>query len=224
LSAIAASAVGAGIEPAEGALTVRPVYQHTSPTRRKRAPLDSGAASAVRGRPPRARLARRHAASNCQRSRAHVRRVGSGSWTRTNIQGVRDPGPAVRRSRSALAGNRTLTGGLRTRCSANELQAQIPWPASGGARYARHCAPSSERRAHTTSESGENRTLTAQGKNLARCRYATDSLSANLMFNVECHSNTPLADGERRSSSPETRKAASVTRAAFTEISGKRAR
>src|SRR5450432_3644807 len=52
LSAIAASAVGAGIEPAEGALTVRPVYQHTSPTRWKRH-LGSEAASAGHGRPPR---------------------------------------------------------------------------------------------------------------------------------------------------------------------------
>src|SRR5258706_10917565 len=42
--------------------------------------------------------------------------------------------------------------------------------------------------AHTSSESGENRTLTAQGKNLARCLYATDSLSANLWFDNECHS------------------------------------
>ena len=76
----------------------------------------------------------------------------------------------------ALAGNRTLTGGLRTRCSTNELQAQI---------HVYRGVPSP---AHTSSESGENRTLTAQGKNLARCLYATDSLSANRMFDNECHS------------------------------------
>src|SRR6266436_146150 len=33
-------AVGAGIEPAEGALTVRPVFQHTSPTRPDAAPCE----------------------------------------------------------------------------------------------------------------------------------------------------------------------------------------
>ena len=76
----------------------------------------------------------------------------------------------------APAGNRTLSGGLRTRCSANELRARI------------HVYRRTPYSAHTSSEPGEIRTLIAQGKNLARCRYATDSLSANQTFDSKCHS------------------------------------
>lgn len=45
-------AVGVGIEPTESALTVRSVYQHTSPTRWVANPEKMGSATAVHGRPP----------------------------------------------------------------------------------------------------------------------------------------------------------------------------
>jgi hypothetical protein len=106
-----------------------------------RGSLESGSAPAVHGRPPRTNgtPSRRFELSE---NRRHTTAFG------------------------ALAGNRTLSDGLRTRCSTNELQAQI----------------------HASSESGENRTLAAQGKNLARYRYATDSVLVNLIFDCECHS------------------------------------
>jgi hypothetical protein len=86
------TAVRAGIEPAEGALTVRPVYQHTSPTKIGKRPMDTSRFRRTRETASRI-TARRHAASNCQRS-----------------EGTLSPS-------GALAGNRTLAGGLRTRCS-----------------------------------------------------------------------------------------------------------
>ena len=93
-------AVGVGIEPTESALTVRSVYQHTSPTRWVANP------GKWDPRPPYTGDRRAHECAPSRRfelseSRRHTSAFG------------------------ALVGNRTLSGGLRTRCSTNELQAQI---------------------------------------------------------------------------------------------------
>ncbi len=68
-------------------------------------------------------LPRRHAALYFQRSERTLR-CGYPSWIRTSIDSFRARHPAVRRSGSAPAGNRTLSVGLRIRCSTNELQAR----------------------------------------------------------------------------------------------------
>ena len=68
-------AVGAGIEPAESALTVRSVFQHTSPTRVEAALRTRCTSGRLRlhGRPPRASPHAVTPFSDCQRSRAHFR-------------------------------------------------------------------------------------------------------------------------------------------------------
>lgn len=66
-------AVGVGIEPTESALTVRSVYQHTSPTRWVANPGKMRSATAVHGRPPCARSRTVTPLRIVREQKAHVR-------------------------------------------------------------------------------------------------------------------------------------------------------
>ena len=120
------SAVGAGIEPAGGRVTICPVFQHTSPTIWA---TTSAALLQHHGRPPRASLHAVTPFSDCQRSRAHLRLGFRGPaskqlraapshtcrrWATLESRARFGPGASVR--------NRTPTGGVRNRCSTNELR------------------------------------------------------------------------------------------------------